>query len=440
MGSNYPKRGKDGILMSGSWKTRSAVGLAGLVATLGLSGSVSLASGRPAPVNITYVTWFSARYAVIQQIVNTFNKTHPTIHVTLEHEPANNSMLTKLLTELAAGTAPNIAGMWGPWAEQLADTPGVLPLNHFLNAYHYSLKQFYPDTVATVDVNGKVIGLPADNDNLMVYYNKKLFNRYHVPYPNPNWTWADMVATAKKLNHPRQKNYGFLMFLGTTEGVVWRWETLLWQAGGHMINKSHTKVLFDSPAGIRAMKFYLALEPYSDVSPRSEYENPFLAGRVAMSVTGSWNPQSFSSAGLDYGVVPLPAPYPGGPHTSVAGPDMNVILRSTPAKEKASWIFLMYLEDQHSAALQASLGHLPFRPDVLNTRLYQETLKKYPVLKLFAQNARNARIRPRFPQYSEVSLDLGNAIEAVLLHKMSPKQALQSAAAEADQQLSQPAP
>jgi multiple sugar transport system substrate-binding protein len=408
---------------------------------LGLAGFGGVANAKSGPtINITFATFFSVRYAVIQKIAQQFERLHPNIHITLEHESGTTNMLTKLLTELAAGTGPNIASMFGPWAAELASNPDVLPLNGFIRQYHYNLNQFYPDNNATDTVNGKVIALPADNDNLMVYYNKTLFEKYHVPFPKPNWTWAQMIADAKALNHPAEKNYGFLMFLGNTEGVTWRWWCFLWQAGGQISNPQHTKVLFDSPAGIKAMNFYLQLERYSDLSPRSEYEAPFESGHVAMTISGSWMPSTFTADHINYGVVPLPAPYPGGPHTSIAGPDLNIILKSSPAQEKASWLFLTYLEDRNSEAMMASLGHLPFRPDVLSTPQYRAMLKKYPVELQFAQNARWTRIRPKFAQYAEVSLDVGNAIEAVLLHKETPAQALKQAAQQADQQLSQPAP
>jgi len=409
-----------------------------------LAASTFLSAGASAdaatPVTITFATWFSSRFPVIQQIASQFNKAHPGIKVVVEHEPGSTTMLTKVLTELATGDAPNIVGLWGPWAKQIANTPGVLPLNSFIAHDHYNVHQFYADNVSTFTVGGKIIGLPADNDNLMVYYNKDLFRKYRVPFPKPNWTWAQMVHTAQVLNHPSQKYYGFLMFVGNTEGVTWRWEPFLWQAGGHLTNSQHTKATFDSPAGIKVMNFYLNLAKYSDVVARSEYENSFQSGHVAMTISGSWNPTSFSNAKLNYGVVPLPAPTTKGQHTTNAGPDLTVILRSTPQKEQASWEFLKFLDNQHNAALQAALGHLPFRPDVYNVPVYQKTLNKYPVFSLFSKNAANARIRPIFSQYSEISVDIGTAIEEVLLHRMSPTQALQVAAQQADQQLTQATP
>lgn len=411
-----------------------------LVALLAGCGSSPSSASTSGTVDITYATWFQNRYVVLTKLVNEFNKSHKHIHVTIEHEPASSSMLTKLLTELSTGTAPNVVGQFGPWADQLAHTKGILMLNQFVKQSHYNLHQFYAPAINTDIVGGKVIGLPADNDNQMIFYNKKLFEKYHVPFPKSTWTWAQFLATAKALNHPLSRDYGYLTFIGTTEGVTTRYYPFLWQLGGQIMNSTNTKTAFDSSAGVKSLAFLVSLAKYSDVVNRSEYENPFESGHVAMTLTGSWNVSSFVQAHIDYGVVALPSPTPGGPHYNVAGPDINLITKSTPAKEKASWTFLQYIESRSGAAAQAALGHLPIRPDVFNTPIYQATLKQYPALAQFSTNEKWAKLRPSFVQYSTVSQDIGTAIEEALLHKMSPSAALKQQAQAANQSLSQPAP
>ncbi len=422
-----------------------AVGALGLtvasIAALTGCGATPSASGQSKVVHITYWEFFSSRYKALKSIVAEFNKTHPNIQVTVYHEPSNYTMFAKLLTALADGTAPNVVGQWGPYAYQLAKTPGVLPLTSFIKASHYNLGQFFQPAVSTGLVNGVQIGLPADNDAITVLYNKALFKKYHVPYPTSNWTWSQMVTDARLLNHPSQKNYGFLMPVGNTEGVTWRWEPFLWQAGGHITNTSHSKPTFGSAAGIKALTFFQHLTKYSDVVARAEHQTPFEYGHVAMTLSGSWQVSYFKAAHLDYGVAPLPSPYAGGPHTTIAGPDLNLITKSTPAKEQASWVFLRYLESPQSSALLASYGHLPYNKLAFKTAVFQKTLKEYPLLNTFAAiENQDGRIRPKFPQYSEVSQDMGNAIESVVLGKLSPKQALAAQMPIATQQMQQSAP
>jgi multiple sugar transport system substrate-binding protein len=58
---------------------------------------------------------------------------------------------------------------------------------------------------------------------------------------------------------------------------------------------------------------------------------------------------------------------------------------------------------------------------------YQEFVKKTPGLKVFIDQAVRGKSRPIGPGYSEISEDLGRAIEAVLLGKATPEQALAEA-------------
>ena len=84
--------------------------------------------------------------------------------------------------------------------------------------------------VATV--NGKIVGIPALVDNLALVYNKKLFQQAHMAYPTANWTWNDLENAAKKLTNPATKQFGWAYVNDGSEDTVWRFEALLWQAGG----------------------------------------------------------------------------------------------------------------------------------------------------------------------------------------------------------------
>lgn len=412
-----------------------------LVALLaGCGSSPSTSASSSGPVNITYSTFVVQRYNLLQKQVNKFNAAHKnTIHVTLEHEPGTNTMLTKLLTGLSSGTAPNLVEQYGAYTEQLVGSGGIVPLKSFMKQSHYSLKGFYADEIQKATVKGKLWGLSIDGgpENQELYYNKTLFEKYHVPFPSNNWTWAQLLSDAKALNHPAQKNYGYLTFIGTTEGVSTRFYPYLWNAGGQIMNSSNTKATFDSAAGVKALNFMMQLQKYSDVVARSEYEAPFQSGHVAMSVTGGWNIGTFYQAHLNFGIASMPSMTPGGSHWTPAGPDFNLITKSTPAKEHAAWVFLEYLESPEMAAVMTANGNAPFR-EITPQKYpaYAATLKQYPAVGWEVALAKWDRLTPSFSNYSKVSLDIATATEEAFLHKMSPAQALKSYATQANQMLS----
>ena len=111
---------------------------------------------------------------------------------------------------------------------------------------------FWPAERQAVQVGGKVIGMPALVDNLALVYNKKLFDQAGIPYPTANWTWDDFRAAAKKLTDPAAKQFGWAYVADGSEDTVWRFDALLWQAGGDILNSDNTKAEFNSPAGVKA--------------------------------------------------------------------------------------------------------------------------------------------------------------------------------------------
>src|SRR5207342_72229 len=114
-------------------------------------------------------------------------------------------------------------------------------------------KDFWPGERAVATVDGKVIGMPALVDNLAIVYNKALFDKAGIAPPSASWTWDDFRAAAKALTDPAAKQTGWSYAADASEDTVWRWEAMLWAAGGQILNSDNTKAAFDSPEGLRAM-------------------------------------------------------------------------------------------------------------------------------------------------------------------------------------------
>jgi multiple sugar transport system substrate-binding protein len=83
-------------------------------------------------------------------------------------------------------------------------------------------------------------------------------------------------------------------------------------------------------------------------------------------------------------------------------------------------------------------GDLPIRASETKLPAYQAYVKKYNGISTFVQNEANAlKARPVLVDYNEISQAMGQAIQAVLLGKAQPKQALDQAAAQVNQVLAQ---
>ncbi|MEI7026357.1 ABC transporter substrate-binding protein [Paenibacillus sp. y28] len=79
-----------------------------------------------------------------------------------------------------------------------------LQLDHsdLVKKYNVDLGLFEPSLIDALRAggDGQLWGLPVNNNNLVLYYNKDIFDRHGVPYPQDDMSWNDILETAKRFN------------------------------------------------------------------------------------------------------------------------------------------------------------------------------------------------------------------------------------------------
>jgi len=406
-----------------------------LVASAGCGGS----SSSNGVVNVT--VWHG--YEDIEGKAMTsaaarFNATHPKIHVTVQNYGNADYALQKVLTAIRGGAYPDIAYLYGSWAANIARSPTAVDLSSRIKEPGVNWNDFWPAERQAVQVGDKVIGMPALVDNLALVYNKKLFDQAGIPYPTANWTWDDFRAAAQKLTDPSAKQFGWAYVADGSEDTVWRFDALLWQAGGDILNSDNTKAEFNSPAGVQAATLLQQMATvdhsvYLD-NGNGNYANLFNSGKIAMLFTGPWDLSGFPD--VDYGVQVLPGDQN---HQTISGPDQWVLFDNGSERRDAAWEFLKWFTASEQAmAFSLATGDLPIRASQTDLPDYPKYVEKYPGIDMFVKNEANAeKARPVLATYNEISQAMGQALQAVLLGKAEPKQALDQAAQQVDQILSQ---
>ena len=157
--------------------------------------------------------------------------------------------------------------------------------------------------------------------------------------------------------------------------------------------------------------------------PERGYEiDDFIAGKVAMQITGPWTLAQLKSTNIDYGVFPIPiAQQPA----AVIGGENLFVFKTTPAREQASLRFLEYvLSEEFQTTWALKTGYLPVNTKSQQSKAYQNFVAENPVIRVFLDQMQWAKSRPIIPQYNRLSENLGRAIEASLLGKQTPEAAL----------------
>jgi multiple sugar transport system substrate-binding protein len=249
-----------------------------------------------------------------QQIIQNFEDQNPDILVQLE-AVAGRDYYARLLALQAARAAPDILQVGDDAVPMFVSKGAFMPLDETLKKANFDPSIYLPGLLDPGKYQGKQYLLPKEYTPLAVYYNKKIFDKYKVPYPKEGWTWDDLLATAKKLTRgktAKSKIWGLQLTANWTAGV----EYWVAAAGGKLISPDGKSFVgyMDSPEVVRAVQFYANLynknkvaPPPKDLSAWAGGNSEFNDGKAAMFIFGRWPQAGFlKNPNIDLGVAPLP--------------------------------------------------------------------------------------------------------------------------------------
>jgi len=252
-----------------------------------------------------------------QEIIAGFEDENPDILIQLE-AVAGRDYYTRLLTQIAAGDAPDIMQIGDDAVPMFVDKGAFLPLDDFIaGEYPLDTTIYLPGVLEPGQWEGQQWLLAKDFTPLAVYYNKRIFDQYGVEYPQEGWTWDDLLDTAQALTQDTDgdgKNdvWGIQLTANWTTGF----EYWIAAAGGRLISEDGTQFAgyMDSPEAIEAVQFFSDMYNVYQVAPppadfalwaggNAEFEN----GTAAMRMFGRWPQAGYrDNPNLDLGVVGVP--------------------------------------------------------------------------------------------------------------------------------------
>ncbi len=227
----------------------------------------------------------TVRYAQVigplDKQVDMFNEQSDTVHVEFELVPWGEHA-DKLLIDVAAGTAPDLWFIGGPWWIQIKRKKVALSISEFLaNDPDVVMDNFeFPADSDWGMVDGDIYGLPTNSVILRgLAYSEKRFEEAGLDLPNENWTFADVAAAGPKLNRG-EESYSTPAPLLAGDLYL----TTIWQNGGQIINEDETKCLLDQPEAVEAIEQLVAWTEFS-MKPGQHSalgDFPTASGKIAM--------------------------------------------------------------------------------------------------------------------------------------------------------------
>lgn len=353
--------------------------MAAAVAACSSSGSSSASPGSSSPAasassaaaalqQPTTLTWW-AWAPQDKQLVAAFEKKYPKVKVKLVNAGTSTTEYTKLQNAIKAGSGvPDIAQVEYYALPQFALGGSLADLGSYGLSSDQS--QFSSAVWGSVNINGKLVGLPQDTGPMALFYNKTVFDKYKLPVPT---TWAQYVSDAKKLHAANPKEY-----ITNDVGDPGFLTSMIWAAGGHPYSISGTKNVTINFTGAGSQKFMSMWSPLVSgglVAPIASWGNQWYQGLangdIASLVTGGWMGVDLKS-GVPGGngqwrVAPLPQYSSSGQAaTSENGGSSDVVLAASKHQAAAA-AFVQFISTGQGAQISAASGDFPASTTILNS-------------------------------------------------------------------------
>jgi len=290
--------------------------------------------------------------------------------------------------------------------------------------------------------DGTLLAVPTNGNVQVFYYRKDLYEQAGLTPPK---TWDELLANAKKLHNPPER-YGFIA-RGARDSVLFDFTPFLFSYGGSYFANPRGgdfSVTLASPEALEALKMFIKLgkevgAPNPGALAQAELIQLLTTGKAAQgtavvaAIGDLLDPnKSLVSDTIEMGLLPAG---PSGKHASVAGQWMAAIPKNIPvANQKASLKFLEWFLRKDTQVAYVAAGGIPIRKDLDDTKLADDPAFRF--IKPFVDNAAVADMYMPLVQGTELKEMISLYLNRAVIGELSPEDALNQAAKEADKVLS----
>ena len=313
---------------------------------------------------------------------------------------------TKTIIEFASWGSKSETDILKPLLSEFEqENPNIkVDFMHIPQNYFQKIHLLYPQPLEALSWKGKLYAIPRDVSNLVIYYNKDLFNKKHIAYPDKNWTFEDFLTTAQKLT---DKN---------TFGISFEEDPLfylpyLMSSGGGILPDEISK-----PESQNAITFYADLRkkyhaaPLKSESASATMAQMFLQQRIGMYLSGRWMvPKLREEAEFDWDI----AQFPKGTKGSIVQLDASgwAVSKQSVHKNEAKKL-IEFLSSKESSEKFAQSGLIvPAREDAANSAYFLDG-KKPENAKIFLDIIKTSKPTPVTIDYREITDKLKKDTEA----------------------------
>ncbi len=342
--------------------------------------------------NLVFATWGSkTEVQILKELLSDFEKENPDIKVEFLHIPQN--YFQKLHLMFASNLAPDVIFINNlniPVYEKY-----LLDLNDIVK----NKEDYYPQVLDTMTYEDRLLAIPRDVSTLVVFYNKDLFDKNNLSYPNENWNMTEFLYTAKKLT-----NNGIY-------GISFEENSLFYLPymrafGGGILSPTGEQIM-NSENSQKGIQYYSDLRNKYNIAPK-KYQSAsetmaqmFINGRLAMHLSGRWLvPKYREDIKFDWDIVN----FPNINEKSSVTLDSSgyAITKSSKHKEDAVKLVEFLSSDKAIQKFTTTGLIVPARIDTINSQAFLDN-KKPKNSKVFIEVIKNSEKTPVNKHYKEIT-------------------------------------
>ena len=342
--------------------------------------------------NLVFATWGSkTEVQILKELLSDFEKENPDIKVEFLHIPQN--YFQKLHLMFASNLAPDVIFINNlniPVYEKY-----LLDLNDIVK----NKEDYYPQVLDTMTYEDRLLAIPRDVSTLVVFYNKDLFDKNNLSYPNENWNMTEFLYTAKKLT-----NNGIY-------GISFEENSLFYLPymrafGGGILSPTGEQIM-NSENSQKGIQYYSDLRNKYNIAPK-KYQSAsetmaqmFINGRLAMHLSGRWLvPKYREDIKFDWDIVN----FPNINEKSSVTLDSSgyAITKSSKHKEDAVKLVEFLSSDKAIQKFTTTGLIVPARIDTIDSQAFLDN-KKPKNSKVFIEVIKNSEKTPVNKHYKEIT-------------------------------------
>ncbi|MCD7780572.1 MAG: sugar ABC transporter substrate-binding protein, partial [Candidatus Gastranaerophilales bacterium] len=348
----------------------------------------------------------------IHSVIKNFEEKNPDIKIDFIHIPQNYFQKIHLL--FASGLEPDVIFINNQYI-QMYIKAGLL--EDLTNYFPDIDSVFFKEALNCFKYKNKLYAIPRDISNLVIYYNKNIFDEQNITPPSKIHDIYELASLARKLTN--KNHFG----INYEEDVLF-WLYYLASNGGGVISDDGKEIIITNKNSYEALNLYSDLiNKYHAAPSKSQIGSMttaqmFINGKIAMYLGGRWMVPKFrETADFEWDIIP----FPSGETNKVYIDASGWAVSKKSKNKKAAVEFIKYLSSQNTINEFSKSGLIiPARKDSASGINFLDN-KPPKNARAFTEMLKNAKPTPVNENYGSINDILKEKVQTIFNGGKQPK-------------------